>query len=762
MSFNLKYLFVVLSISFPLFLKGQQKDDSLTILRQKFSLSSNDSVKYILSNKIINNLEKENNLNSLSWADSSVKYAKNFGINYDEQIVSKAKLLYKFKKYDTVIVLLNKLYPQIKDSQLLISIYYYKGLSLNRKNKHDSSIVYFNKAKDISQQLKDTLQTITCFQAAAYVNWRQGYFNQADSIYLLSYSLANLFNDSSSMSSNLNSLGAIAWGQGMYTKALKYYNRAMKISLAIGNNNRYSLIANNIGLIYKETKDYKKAMESYFEGLRIAKKEKYEIGIAYSYINIAQDLLLHKEFNKALLYCDSAEMYYKKNKAEPGLSLLYRKKAEAYLGLKKYTNSINYFLRAIKRGKVTHVNYHLSLAYQELAELYMQIKNFKLARQNVEKSLKLSIKNDYLDVKKDNYMLLASIHSQQGNYKQAFNYLQETNTLEDSLRNKEKIKQISELQAKYELDKIEREKKNLEREKLFNQKILKANESVIHRQQLAIFVIVLFLIVSLLFIIFIRKQKRQLVQYSAMLNENKEELELSLDKLEEAQMFKNKIFSIIGHDLRGPIGSFNTVLDMINDKDIETEKKGYFMDLLKGIAIQSHNLLENLLQWAKNENHEIHFKPQNVKIDEIIRETLILIHERAESKNIEITSNVPREIETFADYNTLLTIVRNILTNSLKFTPENGQISIVVKKHKDNIEICIKDNGVGMSKHNLQKIQNPHIHFSTTGTDSEKGSGLGMKLIIEFIKGNKGSYEIHTQEGLGTTFCFYLPKAIKN
>jgi len=761
MDVKYRYLLVISIISFSFASKGQQKIDSLKILQKQFSQSLNDSSKYDISSKISSFIDKKDTNLIMAWIDSSLKYVPKFSNDYmvNKLELKKAKIFYDYNEYDSVFYILNKLDSQLVDSQLRHTLYYYKALTYNAVNVLDSALSCLDMAQQICFKLNDTANYNKCIKKLAFINWRQGLFKTADSLYLKSYFLSILLKDSDYIGATLNSLGAIAWGQGRYVKALNYYKKAMDVSLSMGNKKRCSIVINNIGLIYKETKDYNKALANYKEGLKIAKQINYEIAITYSYNNIAQVYLILKQYKKALLYCDSTLFFYKKNKDKTGLSMLYREKAEAYTGLLNYKYSIHYLLLAIERGKKMKVNYHLSLAYQDIAEVYYKINKLKLANQYVEKSLVFSKNNDYLNVQRNNYTLMADIDSKLGDFKHAYEHIKKANIIKDSIRNKEKLKQIAKLQVNYELVKIEREKQILEKEKLLHERILKANKLVIYRQKLVIGIIIFSLLVSLLFIIVIRKQKQQLSNYSSLLSRNKIKLERSLGKLEEAQIFKNKIFSIIGHDLRGPIGSFNAMLDIIGDESHSQDKRKYFMDLLKGIAVQSFNLLENLLQWAKNENQEIKYSPKNIKVNKIVKETLLLVNERAETKNINIICKISDNIEIFADYNTFLTIVRNILTNAMKFTPANGQINIIAYDKTDEIEICIKDNGLGISQKNLQKILNPQIHFTTTGTEKEKGSGLGMKLIIEFIKGNGGTYSIKSREGKGTSFCFCLPKA---
>jgi signal transduction histidine kinase len=232
--------------------------------------------------------------------------------------------------------------------------------------------------------------------------------------------------------------------------------------------------------------------------------------------------------------------------------------------------------------------------------------------------------------------------------------------------------------------------------------------------------------------------------------------------LEENNTMKDKIFSIIGHDLRNPIGNIKTYIDafLLSGMEIGDDVKM----LLKDISIlseQAFSLLENLLLWAKNQSGRISSKPEKTDITDIITSAILLSQNQASNKNISIRKLPMSKTEAYFDPEQVAIVIRNLLWNAVKFTPNEGEILVGIKTLDENnktfIKVDIVDNGVGIDSEDQKKLFDPRFHFTTYGTNNEKGSGLGLQLCREFIEMNGGSIKVHSEPGKGSTFSFTLP-----
>ncbi len=235
--------------------------------------------------------------------------------------------------------------------------------------------------------------------------------------------------------------------------------------------------------------------------------------------------------------------------------------------------------------------------------------------------------------------------------------------------------------------------------------------------------------------------------------------------LTNSNTLKDRMFSIIGHDLRSPLSSIKLKLDFIMRGIIDPKDEKFLdetvYDLLN-TTDEAFSLLENLLGWAKSESGVLSFIPEEINIKEMVTRSLRLFELNLNTKMIEMKTNIPEKTTAFADMNMIKTVIRNLISNAIKFTPKNGCITIEAKTMEDEVIILIQDNGVGIAKEDLDKVLNPGEHFSKTGTEKEAGSGLGLVLCQDFVHKNGGTLILDSELGKGSTFYFDLPIRQKN
>ena len=223
---------------------------------------------------------------------------------------------------------------------------------------------------------------------------------------------------------------------------------------------------------------------------------------------------------------------------------------------------------------------------------------------------------------------------------------------------------------------------------------------------------------------------------------------------------KDKFFSIIAHDLRAPLGGLQNLTDLLyneyNTYDEESLKNT--IKLLYESSKTTFNLLENLLTWSSLQRNKITYKPERFSINQIISENISLLENCAKEKEISIINDCKKEIHVFADKNMILTVLRNLISNAVKFTPKKGKITIGSKLiDEKTVQVWIADTGIGISKENILKLFSIEQVFTTIGTEKETGTGLGLILCKEFIEKNRGEIKLESESGKGTTFFVELP-----
>jgi signal transduction histidine kinase/ligand-binding sensor domain-containing protein len=272
-----------------------------------------------------------------------------------------------------------------------------------------------------------------------------------------------------------------------------------------------------------------------------------------------------------------------------------------------------------------------------------------------------------------------------------------------------------------------------------------------------------FKIIGLLFVILIilaifRMRFRQLQNQKILLEKT---VEIKTAELNDLNASKDKFFSIIAHDLKNP---FNTIIgfsemmkESVNLNDSATFYE--YSVMINTAAVQTLRLLENLLEWANSQRGKLLFSPISVSLSEIIKDEFAVAEEMAVSKNIKLNSLVDPSLIVFADKNMMRTILRNLISNAIKFTHRDGRVELNAHVNQKSVEISVSDNGIGMSEATMAKLFKLDATISKRGTENEKGTGLGLFLCREFVEKHGGKIWVVSNEGQGSIFKFTLPIA---
>jgi len=250
-------------------------------------------------------------------------------------------------------------------------------------------------------------------------------------------------------------------------------------------------------------------------------------------------------------------------------------------------------------------------------------------------------------------------------------------------------------------------------------------------------------------------------------NEELKELNTNLEKkveqrtqeLKELNATKDKFFSIIAHDLKNPFNTLMGFTELLleNLSDYNEEKLKEFIGILHDTSRHSYALLENLLEWSRSQTGRLEMAPEKIRLHSIFNENIDLLSNNASKKHIQLTNSIDPDAEAFADSNMISTVIRNLISNAIKYTKKNGSITGSSKIAGDTIEISVTDNGIGIAPENIEKLFKIDVNYSTKGTAEETGTGLGLILCREFVNKNGGKIWVESEYGKGSCFQFTLP-----
>ena len=294
------------------------------------------------------------------------------------------------------------------------------------------------------------------------------------------------------------------------------------------------------------------------------------------------------------------------------------------------------------------------------------------------------------------------------------------------------------------------------------QQLILENEKALAKQKVYIYLFLILMIMFIVFFLVVRKNAQVQKNLNKELLSKKKDLEEKQEYLNQLNLTKNKLFSIIGHDLRGPIGAFQGLLKLFKEGEMTKEEFLNFVPKLKVDIDTISFTLNNLLSWGQTQMNGAITKPKVTQLDEIVKENMALLSEIADSKSIEFTDLIGPNCQLWADPNQIDIIIRNLISNALKFTPNFGKIEIGAIPKVNYYEIYVKDNGMGMSEETMGKIFKKDSNHTTYGTNDEKGTGLGMSLCKEMVEKNQGKIWVNSAVGQGSSFFFTIPRAKSN
>jgi two-component system, sensor histidine kinase and response regulator len=249
-------------------------------------------------------------------------------------------------------------------------------------------------------------------------------------------------------------------------------------------------------------------------------------------------------------------------------------------------------------------------------------------------------------------------------------------------------------------------------------------------------------------------RNRELHAKNLEIESQKKEIMAKAELLEK----RNKLFSVISHDLKAPMYAIRNVLDNANQLDLSSDEiKELLPEIIKDVNYTTA-LMENLLQWSKFQMNSNIIRSQKLDMSEQVKEVVKLFHSQFETKKICVETKTDLPVHALADHGIVTLVLRNLLSNAIKFTPENGYITVSTHKSPDCVEVCVQDTGRGIGKDGMAKI-NKGIFYTTKGTHDEQGTGLGLMICKEFLAKSGGRLAVESEPGIGSTFSFTLPLA---
>ncbi len=247
-----------------------------------------------------------------------------------------------------------------------------------------------------------------------------------------------------------------------------------------------------------------------------------------------------------------------------------------------------------------------------------------------------------------------------------------------------------------------------------------------------------------------------------MLSYAKKHIERQAEQIRKINRTKDRLYSVIAHDIKSPFANISMLISTIAEGYLEPGSPEYdeILQSINNSTKETYSLLENLLQWTRSQTGDIECNPEEILIEELVHNAFRFFSPNAAKKSISLEQDLADGLYIIADRMTMQSVMQNLVNNAIKFTPRGGNIRISSRLEGPSAIIEVSDTGIGMNNEKLSKLFVDGQHFTTKGTNNEKGSGLGLLLVKDFIAKNQGRLEVSSQEGKGTTFRIVLPALI--
>jgi signal transduction histidine kinase len=586
--------------------------------------------------------------------------------------------------------------------------------------------------------------------------------------------------DKKNASNCFGELGRAFSLKGNLPIALDYMQKGLKLKEELNDSLGVGGSLSNIGNVYLGLCDFPKALDYYQQALVLAEQLNLKRMIATCYGNIGTT---YQRMNndQALEYFQKALVLSEELGTKMITASVYIYMGDYYLPKGDLDKALDSYLKALKTAEEGGLDRPASAAMNNVGTVYLKQKKYALALNYTLKAQTLANKIKLMNTQKDIHFQLSEIYAATNDYKKAYLNYKQFKELNDSLYGDENVKKITALEYTY---KFEKEKQAIELQQLKKDTI---QASKARNKRIIIISLIVCLILMTAIIVFIYRSSMLKQKTNLLLSKQKDEIEdkneellllneeissqkdeISMinaeiqaknSKLQELNATKDKFFGIIAHDLRNPFNAILGLSDILvtSSDQYNQERTMEMIRIMNTSAQNTYKLLENLLDWARAQTGEIVYNPKTLSVKDLIAETTSLCKSLAMEKNISIHYNIPDDLYVYADQNSLNTVLRNLITNAIKFTHKGGNVSVSSTVQYNEAIITVSDTGIGMAEETRSKLFNITEKISVIGTESESGTGLGLILCKEFVEKNGGKIWVDSELGKGSDFKFSIP-----
>ncbi|MFH0733119.1 MAG: tetratricopeptide repeat-containing sensor histidine kinase [bacterium] len=605
-------------------------------------------------------------------------------------------------------------------------------------------------------QLSDKINDIkgkakTLNYLGAVLNYLQE-FNRAYDTLNLAIKIAERYKDSTEIAYAFNNIGGMYRFKNQYVESVKYILKALEIFEKTKNQNGIAYCAITLGLLYLQEYDFEKALYNFKKSESIRNKQNNLAGLAKSLLFLGDTYFQMSKLDSAMYYYDRVLAIYPKVEESFQDATVLSSLSNLFIQKKEYQKAKNYAFNALEKAKKVSDKENYIKANLLLSEIYILQKEFDTAQEHLDYAFEMASEMGISSLLLNCYAAYSNLYESLKNYPDAILFKNKYISLEQKIFNETRLRDIAALTAEKEMAQAEYQNLILKKDLLLQAKTIEKG-----RTYTIYLILILLLSVGISVIVFILFRVKSKTNKENI--KQKHELEKLNEELIEVNQSKDKFFSIIAHDMKSPFQGLLGCSQMLTE-DFDTlteEEKKEVINTIHNLSLNSFRLLENLLEWSRLQTGKFEFKPERFNARYELNPTIRLLMQTASNKGIVIENKIDETLAVNADKNMIQTVIRNLVSNAIKFTKPEGSISIISDKDQNYARFIVADNGIGINKNKMEHLFRVDKNESTAGTANEEGTGLGLLLCKEMIEMHMGKIWVESEINKGSKFIFTIP-----
>ncbi|MFD0764071.1 tetratricopeptide repeat protein [Mucilaginibacter lutimaris] len=640
----------------------------------------------------ISSSKKTNYINGVAAGNRLLGLVNSFRGNYDIAA----------KNYNTAL----QLYTQTKNEMGVSDAYLGLGRVQDFLGDYDKAISYFHKALSIRKRLGDQLQIAHCYALLGITYDNKGDLNKALDNYFKSLSIDLKLNDQLAAADNYCNIGVVMQHLELYPKALEYFNKANSLWLKLDDKQ----------------------------------------GISTAYQNIGEVLMAQKHYKQAYPFFEKASKLYHELGDEEGIGLIYYNIGLYYYHTGNPASAIDFMNKSIASAKKSDIGYNLANAYTGMALVYNLEKNYPEAYKYAVMAYNTANRIKSLSLTADATLQVSDALAGLKKFTGAYQKHKEYTLLRDSLKSDESLQKFTSYNQTIAFEEAQR--KTAQKEAQLVDKLAQ------QRRANAVYAIVI-VIISIMLVFYYNAKRKQLKVNALLAQKNLEFIEQA-EKLNDLNHLKDRLISILAHDLRAPLSTLRSAFSLFISKDVTDKEFVEMVPVVFSKLEHTSDFLDTLLFWINSQVDNLAETIKDFCLCDIVKEELRLLDEQFKNKNITCLNSVGKGHVVMADPKSIRIVVHNLLTNAIKFSHRDSAIEISAKHGDGNIELIITDHGIGMSDDQLKRLFAGKV-TSQAGTMNETGTGMGLIFCKDLVEKYQGTITAKSIAGKGTEFSFTLP-----